>query len=227
MVDCYIIHYTKLVERRLRVMEGLVGRGLNLRFIESFDKEEIDGNNIGYFYSWDKEKFLYKSGKIFGEGVERYRYLGLGEISCALKHLEAYRNIMEGEGEYALVVEDDIKVVSGMDLGGVVGGLPVGWDVVFLGEGCGADYVHMRVKDFDRVGEFLYRAYHPASNCTEAYLITKRAAKLLYENMFPFHLPFDWELSYQYFRFNMEIYWRVPWIFSQGSKSGEYVSSIR
>ena len=227
MIDCYIIHYTKLVERRGRVVEMLGRRGLNLRFIESFDKEEINGDNIGYFYSWDKERFLYKSGKIFGEGVERYRYLNLGEISCALKHLEAYRNIIEGEGEYALVVEDDVMVVGDMDLGRVVGGLPCSWDVVFLGEGCGGEYVEKRVKDFDKVGEGLYRAYHPASNCTEAYLVSKKAAKVLYGNMFPFHLPFDWELSYQYFRFNLEIYWVVPWVFSQGSKSGEYVSSIR
>lgn len=227
MIKCYVIHYTKLVERRERVLGMLCGLDLDVKFIESFDKEEINGNNIGYFYSWDKAEYFYKLERVYNTKGGKHYLLNLGEISCALKHLEAYRNIIEGEAEYGLVVEDDVVVDRDIDLGQLVRGLPVGWDVVFVGNGCGDEYVQRLIKNFDKVGEGLYRAYHPASNCTEAYLISKKAAKVLYDNMFPFHLPLDFELSYQYFKFNLAIYWQVPYLFRQGSKGGEYNSSIR
>lgn len=229
MLESYIIHYTKLAERKERVVKLLGSYGLNLNLIASSDKEILNNSNIHKVYSIDECVYAYKMVHAYGPCYAYFRVLDLGEISCALKHYMAYKHIVENEHPYALVVEDDAVSTEHLEKGleGLLGDLPDGWDVIFLGSGIGVDFVEDRIKEFKRVGEFMYKATHPASNCTEAYLISSKAAKLLYNCLLPFHMPLDFEMSYWFKFYDLNVYWRYPSLFEQGSKTGAYESSLR
>ena len=66
---------------------------------------------------------------------------------------------------------------------------------------------------------------HPASNCSESYLIKPFMAKKLLESL-PFNLSYDWELAYQLYKHAASVYWWIPPLISQGSKNGKYQSAI-
>jgi hypothetical protein len=58
-INTFVIHYTKLIERKNHIINILKDEFLNVKFIADFDKEEITKFNIKQFYFPDKNKSIF------------------------------------------------------------------------------------------------------------------------------------------------------------------------
>lgn len=225
----YIIHYTKLKERKDNIKKILSGCD-DYKFIESFDKEEISESELQYYYEPNKDKFDQKISPLWDSNHHKFRTLNDAEISCTIKHIIALNEVSKNEEEYSLILEDDAipteenfqeKVES------LIEKAPDDWDSIFIGAGCGIDFMNQKLKDSYLINDKFVKVPPPSTNCAEAYLIKKESAKKIYESIIPFQLVSDWELAYQFYKLNMNVYWYIPPLFYQGSKSGEYESELR
>jgi GR25 family glycosyltransferase involved in LPS biosynthesis len=229
-MKAYVIHYTKLKDRKNKIIELLNNTNINYEFITQYDREEINKENIKNFYSPDKQLFESKISPLWDSNIHKFRYLTYGEVSVAIKQINAIKKIAESNEEYSLILEDDVlPTIQNFDsnIEELVKNLPSDWDSVFLGLGCGESFINEKIQKSKKIKNTLFKVTHPATNCAEAYILTKKAANQIYKNILPFQLAFDWELAYHFYNLNMNVYWVNPSIFYQGSISGEYKSSLR
>ena len=102
----YIIHYTKLEERKRNIQSILDPFSIDYEFIESFDKEELKQLDRKEYYEDSKIKFDEKV-TLWKERANKYYTLSEAEISCTIKHIEALKKIRDGDHEFNLILEDD------------------------------------------------------------------------------------------------------------------------
>jgi GR25 family glycosyltransferase involved in LPS biosynthesis len=229
MINAKIIHYTKLKDRKIKMLNFLSGTNFLYEFITEFDQEEINKENIKLFYNPDNFKFNLKIKPLWDTNIHQFRYLNLPEISVAIKQILAIKKIAESKENFGIVLEDD--VIPNTDniedeIAKIIKNVPENWDSIFIGEGCGVDFINFKLQDAQKINEHLFKIKHPATNCADAYILKKSAAQKIYNNILPFQLAFDWELAYQFYYLNMNVYWSHPSLFYQGSKTGIYTSSL-
>jgi len=230
----YIVHYTKLKDRKENILKIFKDEDVILEFIEPYDREDINHKVLNKFYFPDKVSFEAKIAPLWGFGTgneNRFRILNMAEISCTIKHIEAIRRIAEGDEEVGLILEDDALPVSLNfleDINKILKTSRDSWDAIYLGTGCGLFFINSKLdKGSEKISDELVKVSHPATNCGESYLITKNAAQKLYESVVPFNLVSDWEFAYHFYKLNMEIYWCLNPLFLQGSKNGLFASTLR
>ena len=231
----FVVHYTKLIERKNKVLEIFKNSNLQYEFIEDYDKDDFTDEIISKFYKADREMFEHKIETAYKPPAwdlkeNWFRILNDAEISCTIKHIIALKKISEQEDDFCLIVEDDIIPIfedTFDKINSIIQQAPESWDCIFLGEGCGKDFILSKINKAEKISENLYKVPPPSANCTEAFLIKKEAAKRIYESIIPFQLVIDYELSYQFYKLNMNVYWSIPPLFYQGSKSGEYIPTLR
>jgi GR25 family glycosyltransferase involved in LPS biosynthesis len=229
-MNVFVIHYTKLKERKTKMLDFLSSTNFKYEFITDYDQEEINKENIKLFYLPDEIKFKDKVSPLWDYNFHQFRYLKFPEVSVAIKHILAIKKIAESSEEYGIILEDDaLSTTSNLKekIQEIITNLPNDWDAAFLGEGCGEDFTNFKLKNFQQIHDKIYKANHPATNCAEAYILKKSSAQKIYENIIPFQLPFDWELAYVFYKLKMNIYWAIPQFFAQGSKNGTYNTSIQ
>lgn len=198
-----------------------------LHFITDYDKENLSNLNINNFYRGDKDCYLKKATLWNKDNL--FKELNHSEISCALKHLEALNKSSRDNSEVSLIVEDDVLVASRFfkqKLNKILND-DTEWDLAFIGQGIGKNFILNKIKRKFVYKRSLFSVDHPSTNCAEAYLIKKDAAKKISKNFLPFDLPFDWELAYQLHELDLKVKWLYPPLFFQGSKSGSYKSELR
>jgi len=211
----YIIHYTKLEDRKSNIISSLSEGDFEYEFITDYDKEEIEGNE---YYKPDEQMF------------DKFRIINPAEISCTIKHILAIEKIANQEEEVGLILEDDAIPIEGNlfeKIQQLVETAPDDWDSIFMGAGCGIDFMNQKLRESHLINERFAKVPHPSTNCAEAYLLKKESAKRIYESIVPFQLVSDWELAYHFYKLNMNVYWSIPPLFYQGSKSGQYNSELR
>ncbi len=218
----YIIHYTKLKERKDYIRRLLENFCINHEFIERYDRENISEETLK-MYDSSESVWNQKMGSLWKK--ESYRILKMSEISCTLKHIEAIKKTAESN-QISLIFEDDIQMVDRFtyDFARFYEELCLhNWDAAFIGGGAG-----LRIKQkFIKNNQFCYKVGHPASRCADSYLMTPDAAKKILTSILPFSLPYDFELAYQFWKHSMNVFWAEPIMIGQGSETGAYKSSIR
>jgi GR25 family glycosyltransferase involved in LPS biosynthesis len=228
MLKSFIIHYTKLKERK-EFMDYQLSKNplIDYEYISEFDADDLAIDVIDKFYEKSPEIYKKKTENLWSRADSEYRELNLPEISCTLKHLEAIKRASKIDG-ISLILEDDccfsdnfyVKLEKKISL------LPDDWDAVFFGVGCGSWFQSQKIKGYKIVAENILKANHPSTNCAECYLVNQESAKRIYENFIPFHMISDWELAYIFYKLNMNVYWVYPSIAEQGSKNGMYRSTL-
>lgn len=226
----YIIHYTKLKDRKSNILSFLSCSNYDYEFIEEYDKENITEKDLKKFFSKDQEIFHQKITPLWG--YVPYREINLAEISCTIKHVVSLGKIASQEEEYGLILEDDAIPIENNfieKIEEIIRISPRDWDSIFLGAGCGIDFMNQKINEekYEVVNNNFVKAKHPTTNCAEAYLVKKESAKKIYDSIIPFNITSDWELAYQFYKFDMNVYWSIPPLFYQGSKSGQYNSTLR
>jgi GR25 family glycosyltransferase involved in LPS biosynthesis len=226
-LKAFIIHYTKLKERKDFMDCQLKDVGIDYEYIVDFDKDFLDEETINKYYEKSQDLYRKKTENLWSKSDSKYRELNLPEISCTLKHFEALRMASQNKGN-SLILEDDCCFVDGYfeKLQGIIKKLPKNWDAVFLGSGCGDWFQRFMLKGFQNISESIFKANHPSTNCAECYLVNQESALKIYQEAFPFHLISDWELAYIFYKLNMNVYWVYPSIADQGSKNGMYKSEL-
>jgi GR25 family glycosyltransferase involved in LPS biosynthesis len=229
MIDkIYIIHYTKLPERKDKISSYIEKMGIPYEFICDFDKEQIDEFRNSY-HNMDINLYRQKVEiyRNFRYGAPNLKNLSESEISCATKHITAIGKIIE-ECDTALILEDD-AIPYNMDffnnIKTSIEEAPKKWGAIFIGNGCGDDFI--RGVNKIKITETLFKVNHPASNCAEAYILNKKSAKKIYNRIVPFQIPFDCEIACCMGLEDIDVYWRIPSLFYQGSINGEFKSSLR
>ena len=226
-LNTFIIHYTKLSERKAVTDKLFKDKYFKLEYITKYDQEDLVTINLDDFYLDDKSMYLKKS-KLWSQD-NAYRRLNDAEISCTLKHFEAIKKSSESSQEVSLIIEDDVLTFSKFFISKIkkVLSLDSEWDLLFIGQGISKNFILKNINKKGRLRSKLYDVQHPATNCAESYFIKKDAAKKIFESMLPFNMISDWELAFQIYDLNLKVKWLYPPIFYQGSKSGKYKSELR
>ena len=100
---------------------------------------------------------------------------------------------------------------------------PKDWDFIFIGSGCDLRVENRKIQE----GKVAYLRDHPASKCTDSYVISIDSARKVLDTINPFSFPIDFELNYQMALHNMNVYWWEPPLVRQGSQCGLYKSKIQ
>ena len=141
------------------------------------------------------------SGFDYDESVNLYgRNLNAGEIGCALSHRKVYKLLLDSDRSYALVLEDDIKILrnlNSLDLKGIDSLLNDGEPRVMMLSG---DYGYYKKQPIAR----LYSAVG-----AYAYIINKAAASLIMAINPPCSVADDWMF---YKRKGLKLYAAYPYM---------------
>tara|TARA_B100001113_G_scaffold166668_1_gene136384 strand:- start:4877 stop:5578 length:702 start_codon:yes stop_codon:yes gene_type:complete len=225
----YIIHYSKLKDRKLYLDNFLDSNFKDFKFITDFDKEKLDIVNVNERYIEDPQVFKEKIFELWKLDNLEYRKLSDAEISCFFKHIQALREVANSKSEFSLILEDDVIPVEKFAKGynKMINSLSnLNWDIVFIGSGIGKNFIYKKMGK-----KVLFskpqKVEHPASNCADSYIVKKDVAKKLLSNFTTFHLSYDWELAYQMYKLELNVYWATRPLFKQGSKTGDYASALR
>ncbi|MEM9770389.1 MAG: glycosyltransferase [Cyanobacteria bacterium P01_D01_bin.73] len=218
----YVCHYTPLGDRKQR-LESIL-REVSLAPIIWVEEEPSDN----CFYQRSDKEWVKKIDFAYAEDphyqtLRQPRELRRSEISLAYKHWKCYQNIVQGSIETALILEDDVILCNDFKstLSHYLGQTPEDWDAIFPGSGAG-----LRITN-TRSGEVAYRKEHPASKCTDSYLINGFTAQRLYKLLKTICLPIDIELAWGLKVCNSNVYWWEPPLIIQGSQQGLYRSAIQ
>ena len=224
----YIVHYTKLTERKIYLDNLLKDKNIEFEYINEFDQEELNQNNIGHYYKDDEDLFNTKS-KIWNKKANKYYVLSRPEISCSIKHIDALNKIAYSNKDFGLVLEDDAIPYKDDYLSQIekILSKSIKWDALFIGNGLGENFRNKKIgyKRFFPIKNI--KVSHPATNCLEAYIIKKEIAKKIVDSILPFNLVIDWELAYQFYKLDLNIHWIKKPIFFQGTKENIYESTLR
>lgn len=226
-MNTYVIHYTKLQDRKQEISSILDNEKIKYKFVEEYDKEYIENNP---YYLPDKFMFSHKVGQLWDSSIHKFRVLSPAEISCTIKHIRSWEKILNTDEEINLILEDDAiptKVNLSNELQEILETVPDDWDCIFLGYGCGENYIRQKIAGRPLLNGRFVKVDHPSSNCTESFLIKKNTIRKIFDVVVPFQLVIDWELSYVFYKLNMNVYWTIPPLFQQGSKNGKYKSELR
>lgn len=229
--NIFIVHYTKLKERKESILSYINKFNIPYNFIEACDQEELNLEALKNVYLPDKELFENKIKPLWDAEQHKFRVLNIAEISCTIKHLLAVKAVADTCKNHGLIFEDDSlpkRETFLREIEVLLQKVPQNWDAIFMGEGCGMSFIDSELNKHNIKAENGFcKANHPATNCAEAYLLKSAAAKKIYKESLPFQLVSDWELAHTFYKLNMNVYWAVPPIFTQGSKNGMFRSTLR
>lgn len=218
----YIMHYSKLIERKKHLDECLKDIPRKPVIVTEFDQEDLTEEIIRKNYIVDIRK--YKEVVSYGYGGNKG--LRLCDISLNLKHFESMKNFIKTNEKMALFLEDDIIPNPNYieEIKFALSNTPSDYDMIFIGAGGGEKLRREKIKNCKKINDNCYEM--PSTNCTESYIISRNAAIKIIENFSPFSLAIDWELGYRIMQLNLKIYWWFPCIFQQGSLTGKFKTSL-
>jgi GR25 family glycosyltransferase involved in LPS biosynthesis len=222
----YVVHCKSLTERREYLEPKLKELGINnSQWITDYDAAELSPEIIDNFYIHDNVEALKKIKGLWPVNDHCSRRLTDKEISLTIKVYVAFKRIAESNEQFGIMLEDDCLFCE--DFPNVFEKLlketPDDWDIIHFGDGYGMKPVNVK----KRTSQNIYLMNHPASRCAEGILVKKDAALKITSTYVPFNLMDDWELAYQYYKHNLNVYWWEPAPVTQGSHSGVFKSSLR
>ena len=210
----FVLHYTKLVERKRSVLKQFEKHNITeYEFIELFDKDDLtveQKNRFTKSHMMGEEKFM------------------PAIISLYLKHEFVFKEI-EDKYDCALIFEDDIILSDNFTkiLDNYMDEVPNDYDALFIGSGCG---LHIHPKDIIP-GKHIYR--NVKSKCTDSYIVSKNGAIKLnnfmknVQSKYKIDLPIDHWLNLAFKETNSNVYWCEPTIVKQGSENNVFKTTLR
>lgn len=209
-IACYVLHVKKGYEDREKSI------------IKQFSR-------LGLPFEWVLDHDI---PEITPEVLKDWHYKGnfnIEAISCALKHITAWKRIAAGDQDGALVFEDDVLI-------NIPRFMPVleralaesekywnGQAYLSLGDGCALYVPWTKMKK----GQYLYQARY--ARAADSYWLTRDIARkmvaFIEENGFA--LPADHLIDHICNTLDIPILWVEPTIAHQGSHTGLFPSSIQ
>jgi GR25 family glycosyltransferase involved in LPS biosynthesis len=215
------MHCKKLFPRKKYISAQLTKHNFaNYSFYEDYDANELDHDITEYYVDLPEER--YKKYKLWFP-FERNKSLTPAEISLTLKYIKVYEKIANGNDDAALIIEDDAILDDNFvnKFNTYYAETPSEYDMIFLGSGC-----NLRSNNI-QPNIHSYKRHHPATRCTVATIVKKKTCQDILKTMKPFHLVIDWELNYQLYLHNHNVYWWEDPLVNQGSETGLFKTSLR
>ncbi len=120
-----------------------------------------------------------------------------GEVGCYLSHVECARRLLASQGEFALVLEDDLEFPSDIvDIIEAALRRRAQWDILRLSTvSSGRKFGVCKLTESRSLAIALTR-----EKGSGAYLINRRAARWFVEKLLPMRLPFDLAFDLEFFQ---------------------------
>jgi len=214
----YVCHCKKLHERKEPLKKELDRVGINdVTWILDFDADELPEDYTKTVLDtslWEErmQMSIYPSPPPF-------RILSKPVTSLVMKHREAYKKFLETDSEYALISEDDTIFDENFSVlfPSIMKNIPSGTDIVHM---CaGSNQFPTNIVNHQNFYP------HPLTRGTGLYLLSKKAARLMSEELSVFCGPIDFEINYFVNKFNLRSFWLHPLLAIQGSET-IYSSSL-
>jgi len=220
--ECYVVHYTPLVERKRFLLNQFHKEGMTATFVEEFDRE-----SLSYQQVYDNFKMnLWEYQRRSPTGYSPYLYpMKPADVSNCMKHKEAFRKFLtESTKDYMFLMEDDVILCKNFIsmINSHLINLPKDWSAAFIGQGAGKHIPSTELRN----GVVWYHKDHPADRCADSVLLTRSVVDKIYRGMVSHGISFppDHELSFWFRTFGMKVYWLEPPIVAQGSQTGYFES---
>eukprot|EP00954_Amorphochlora_amoebiformis_P019177 1330948-Amorphochlora_amoeboformis.AAC.1 len=187
---------------------ALMSRKGSKENVEEFFREMRISDVANVFAAVDKKDLSQKAlidDDLVAESA--FKRMSMGEVACALSHREIFKEFLSNKKlEYAMIFEDDVMFEPGLmiqheDIIKWIFSLAqtskeVGWDGLNLGR-CSLRRCSNDIEVLSRY--FPQKKYEPInlsiinrdSQCTHAYLVTRKGAELLLEANDPIAVPED------------------------------------
>jgi GR25 family glycosyltransferase involved in LPS biosynthesis len=218
-VKTYILHCKKLSNRFTFMNEQInTHRFTDVVWYTDHDASDQVGEDLNGIYEGVRPQNVEKL-KIYNEYSPRI--LNAGEISLSTKWGKVIKIIADSDDVYALVLEDDALLCRNFSklFQKYIDSTPSDWDMIYLGDGCN---LHANYTE----GKHAYLKEHPASRCSDSVLIKKTAAEKISTTWFPFDHGADFELSWQQYHHDLNVYWWEPTLVTQESQGGRFTSTL-
>lgn len=187
----FLINLDDSTERLKAAYERLAPFGLNITRVSAVVGKNVDTDTLNNYYSARKNR----------EGY--YRELGPGEIGCFLSHLKVMQTIVDNEVPYAIILEDDFKVVGDLEQSILaLENIDFAWDMVKFAEY--GNKVRPTAYQFKLNNEFDLKIQKKVSAGTCAQAVSLAGAKKILESCIPFGRPIDTEYQFWWEK-NIEI----------------------
>ena len=225
-IKTYVIHYSKLNERKESLKKILIHENINnnVQWIDYPNREELVTNitkKNEYYHSekntWKKKyEIINKSG--FYPPYENV--LSDGIIANGISHILTWTSILHSDHDFALILEDDVILINNfLDLlYEYMIQLPPSWDILFIGNEFNDKKPYQR-------GKNIYTKQY--SRTTDGYIIRKKTIQKIISDIVPFTLPIDHELGYWIIKLKLNVYHAFPGLIKQGSIHQNFKSSLR
>tara|TARA_Y100000992_G_scaffold290450_1_gene245961 strand:+ start:128 stop:772 length:645 start_codon:yes stop_codon:yes gene_type:complete len=211
MFTIYIIHYKKLIDRKKAILTNLKKLPYPFEFIDKYDRDNLKTEDLSYFTN-DKDN-IHKS--IF------------------LSHIEAYKRHLKSRDKFSLVLEDDSipNEVFKNNNQKYIKELPSDFDLFFISPGKNnfhiPIYLRNPFKKVHRKKNIETRwGGHGASRCADAYFISDKCAKKLYDEFYYSNIKIDtsidWWMNLMIDKYKLKVYWAQPTII----ETNKYVSAF-
>jgi GR25 family glycosyltransferase involved in LPS biosynthesis len=217
----FVIHYKKLVERKVIMSSQLKANGMEAEFVEQYERGNLREEDLGIF---DRRK---KFG-FFGPSLPKV------QMAITLSHLYACQQIAKGH-PFGLILEDDARFDDklGANIAECMAQLPETWDMLFIGDGSKlhipASEISPGKKVYLKSREATSWGGDGATRCADSYLISGTCAAKLVEfarrDDRRIALPVDWWLNQAIRELGLNVYWAEPTFVTQGTQSGLYDTS--
>lgn len=207
----YVCHWSKLRERKARLIEHLSKVGINdWRWVQCFDKEK-----------WDLDQIKADYPTAFDRTTSN-TFLNYSEISLVLKHCWAIKDAYEQGYESFLMLEDDVQLHPDFVnlFNNFKAQLPEDWDLAWVGSCCG---LHARTVPNQNV----YRV--DGSRCTHAFIVSKGCINKIVDTIYNVNDAADHYFNYLIKEFQLNNYWFEPSLADQNetyNTSVHYKSEI-
>ena len=216
----FVAHYAPLTQRKQVFSAELARHNIDAEWITEEPDEPLE--NASYYdpTSWDE-----KLKVVPRRGHASARLLRQAEYSLMYKHMLILFAGYTRTYDSILVLEDDAMLhpMFTQMFNKQLAETPDDYDFVFIGSGC-----NLRIPQGQQVpGQVAYKVPHPASKCTDSFVVSRKALEKLSETLEPFTFPADFELNYQMALHDMNVYWWEPPIVSQGSQDSTYCSEVQ
>jgi hypothetical protein len=227
-IKTVILHCKKLKDRKINMMNQMNCLGFSdYSFYEEYDGDELNQDIININYNsgikypdiWKKKVSLWGTPALFYHKP----VCNIPEISLSIKYGKLFNKLKDCNTDMVLFLEDDVIFNNNFNenFNLYLNKTPNDWDAIYFGNG--ANLKPSNIVD----DQIAYKKQHPASRCADTILMKIKTIKDLALTWFPFNLAADWELGYQHFFHNHNIYWWEPSLTSQGSQNGVFPTSIQ
>ena len=135
MINVYIVHYKKLVERKAYLINELSKYNFNVVFVDEFERETLNETIIDGRYDASVELWNDRVKNLYSFTLD-FRELEKSEICNSLSHLKAFELISKNTDEYSIVLEDDSRLVDNFEqrVLELMNNTPKDFSFIFMGD---------------------------------------------------------------------------------------------